>query len=108
MVINAFLSGKTSLRPLKCPGFDCIRIHCVEVLEPALSQEQIAWEISYLLEEHFTLAVISFVSGWVTAGKPAFSAVEAFFDRYQIQEEDYSFDAFRKLWKDHCKRKAAA
>jgi hypothetical protein len=108
VVINAYLSGRTTPRPLKYPGFDRLRIQCVEVLEPALCQQQIAWEVSYLLEEHFTLAVISFINGWILAGKPAFSAVMAFFDLYQIDEEQYSRDAFRKIWKDHVRRMKAA
>lgn len=100
LIRNASIGIYPDGREIKIPGSAQLTVSMSDKIAK-LATENVTRELGYLLEEHFSLAVISFVRGFTKAGKTSYQAIMAFYEHYQISTDDYDLEAVRKIWRDH-------
>lgn len=100
LIRNASIGIYPDGREIKIPGSAQLQVSMSNPLA-SITCSNVTRELGYLLEEHFSLAVISYIRGFVNAGKTSYQAINAFYDHYQINPDDYDMEALRKIWRDH-------
>jgi hypothetical protein len=100
LIRNASIGINPDGREVKLPGNSNLQVVMSNPLA-GVTSKNVANELGYLLEEQFTLAVVSFVRGYIGAGKTSYQAIIAFYDHYKIEPDDYDMESVRKIWRDH-------